>query len=448
MYVIYKNGKFIKKHSFYTVTKKEAEETNLQLNKIFNTKRKVNTPITLYNFRKIYFKSLLPNTNNSKNIGSQSLLKKRKQILSLKGEAIPKINLKFNPKAGTPSKFSSLFKHDQVLMNKEKVYINEQIYDYANKYKKSNNFFYDDGFTEILTKKLIYRELNSGDLVPYPKPSSNKVEFYEVKENIITGKGMTASLLMPTDKNSKLPPRLVFCGSKFHPSGLDSISNVIADFEYELGKEAYESGLNKLNNIMHKYNIKNESLVVSGHSLGGNLAQQFTVDNHKKIKKLITFNSPGIKQKKDKEFTNSISRTKRHKPLEVKIIRNYKDIVHHVEDQHLCLNALEKNKDNNIKVSLHTFKNYGGFYRPHTYCNITNPLNINSKWVTAVSKNYFIKKLNNKGKIAEILRSKVASVGSKILTHFRYIKRKILGSRVDKYLSTNKQNLKRKKRRW
>lgn len=225
-----------------------------------------------------------------------------------------------------------------------------------------------EGYLEILTKALIYREMGIGALIPAPNPNDpQKIDYYKIAQKIVTGKGFTADLLTPLDPESKLPSILVCSGSNFHPSGLDALSSYISDMEYNLGDEAYTSAVNELRALMQK--IDTGSLIVTGHSLGGNLAQQIAARFPDKLQRVVTYNAPGVSKEVNATFKENSKEL--NGKLKIDIYQTSTDIVDLAGGLHIGYN------NDKTEVSLTRFYLENPLTTfAHTYLCLANPCDL------------------------------------------------------------------------
>lgn len=168
---------------------------------------------------------------------------------------------------------------------------------------------------------------------------------------------MVAYLLMPaTDEmNAFLDPTIVFQGSLNFPSGLGAASTFYTDMEVELGKSAYLSGREQL-----EASLPPERKVrVIGQSLGGTLAQWFTVEHPSSVKELVTFNAPGL----PKDVVAGFNEAKGWEHLRMNIFRTKDDFIDKAGDRHLGYGLQGVP---GIEVSLYEFIPEDGVaYHPH-----------------------------------------------------------------------------------
>jgi hypothetical protein len=253
--------------------------------------------------------------------------------------------------AGFPKSLGSILVHSKTLQEKEKEALFEMIIN-------SSNF---ETFLEILTKAVVYRELKNGDLIPAPHPKTSDIEYYIVQKCIITGRGFTAYYLNPC-QFSTLPTIFTISGSNFHPSGLDALSSYVNDFSFYIGTEAIDSGIGKVNKLLSKVGSFD---YITGHSLGGTLAQYITSKYPNKIGKLVTYNSPGVPEFAHFTFLNNIKKHK-WKPT-IHIYQTAGDVVQSVNGIHLGVQISQ------YPMAYTRFSIGDLFTVKHTYLCLSNP---------------------------------------------------------------------------
>lgn len=264
--------------------------------------------------------------------------------------------------AGWPKNIQATFKHSHSLQTFERHCLYEMI-------KKCKSV---EAFLEILTKSLIYREMETGTIIPAPRyDDPEKLEFYKVEKTIVTAKGFTAALLVPVMQDSKSPKILTISGSNFHPTGVDTLSSIIEDMKWTLGEGAYISAEKEIKALMKQ--TEDGSLIVTGHSLGGTLAQYITGLFPEKVQRLITYNAPGVNS-----WINHVFNTKAQKldhNIKIDIYQTAWDVVHEAEYPHLGYDLGYNHKK--VKLSLTRFLLDNVLTTlPHTYLCLSNPNNI------------------------------------------------------------------------
>jgi hypothetical protein len=182
-----------------------------------------------------------------------------------------------------------------------------------------------EGYRELLSKEIVYQELKKGMLIPAPNDTQGLQQQYQVMKEFVSGQGMVAYLLVRAIPSMReLPPILLFRGTTFSWSGLDAISNFIADLEPHLGKIAYDAGKE---DIFASFEVEgildahDDYLEVMGHSFGGVMAQRM-VDTivSRKVKDrlqssclsqiqhihMTMFNSPALEEERTLKFAERI----------------------------------------------------------------------------------------------------------------------------------------------
>lgn len=352
---------------------------------------------------------------------------------NLCGINVPKFNGMVDFLAGLPTKFTAIFSHDRNQQLKELLAI-------LNLIRRSivlNNLSFH-AFLEILAKEIIYREPIENLIIPAPHPNNdNQIIYYHIHKFISSGKGGTFAYLRPIVKDKNIYPIIVFSGSQFHPSGLDSLSSCIADTEFKLGEEAFDSIKFKLDLLL--FHFKNEKIIVTGHSLGGNLAQYFSANYLNLVKELVTFSSPGIHTEINQLFDNKLK--KMNNLPKISIYQTDNDIVHYAGGEHLGYNNLDKLDFHITKfkspqnINLFFDNPFYFFIRPHTYSCLLNVRELeleSTKFIYPKNQRKVLKSSTHNR--VEYLRKNLGGlVISPILKKIRSIVRTISSSRSKKY---------------
>lgn len=239
----------------------------------------------------------------------------------------------FSPVAGFPKDFFAHIQHDP----------KKQMWERHSLYKLIEKTNCQQSFREILAKGLAYREMPLYSIFRGPVTSKDlcrdQWRYWAVIKRIVTGDGCTAYLLGALNNSESLDDTdyyLVFSGSQFHFTGLDSLSSYIRDCDYRIGR----TGIIEAEKFFEQLFVTPSdcplkvipgALHVLGHSLGGALAQWFVyihTGTKKKIKVqlLETYNSPGMSPYKITMKTSNLT---------IRIIRTRWDIVHWAGAHHL-----------------------------------------------------------------------------------------------------------------
>lgn len=161
------------------------------------------------------------------------------------------------------------------------------------------NALSDKGYSQHFSKEQAKSFAQEYQVMAHYEMPKNNSGFKEIASNIanfINDDGFSATLFL--DKNTK-DYILAFRGTEGSFDGIDKINNAIRDF--------YTDFLLATNEIPNQYftligffenTIKNiigdNKIVVTGHSLGGFLAQSFALTYPDRIKEVYTYNSPGL----------------------------------------------------------------------------------------------------------------------------------------------------------
>ena len=224
---------------------------------------------------------------------------------------------KFNylPKrADLITKFLANFLFDFPLLLHEKVFLSA-----------SNTYLNKEAFFERICKRFARLEMNIGSIIPAYPDENNTPQYYRVGAKLITADGMVSYVLIPLSNDSKLEPIRVFKGTGMELVSLDFLSYLITDFEKNIGKTAFESGLKYEKYIKKLSKIKTEI----GHSIGATIvsyrAANFDLDN------VYLYNSPGVPWYVIEKFN------KRYKdrPINLNIRRTQGDFVEYAGPYHI-----------------------------------------------------------------------------------------------------------------
>lgn len=177
-----------------------------------------------------------------------------------------------------------------------------------------------EAYLEHLTKRLAYKELPVGSLMPAPNSRNGTAQFYHVHQLCVGDKGMVAFILTrATTDMVDLPATILFRGSAFYPSGLGAMSTFMTDVEFKIGKMAFDSGKESLFSALKKvkFLVGENEIQVLGHSLGGTIAERFSLEFIKRYQqkslgtdslqniskiRLGLYNSPGVGASTAREF--------------------------------------------------------------------------------------------------------------------------------------------------
>lgn len=177
-------------------------------------------------------------------------------------------------------------------------------------------------------------DLEVGSYLPHPSKERNL--YCRVAAKLFTASGQISWLLVPATKTMQISPIRMTRGTPGHPAGYDFASHIVTDFEKEIGKTGYESGLEYEEQIQ---SLIHEPYIEIGYSIGGAIAQYRTAAAPAKVKELWTFRSPGVPRKVWKMFQTNFSENPH--PLRIEIYRSKRDIVDFSGEVHLGYQAPE-----------------------------------------------------------------------------------------------------------
>jgi hypothetical protein len=196
--------------------------------------------------------------------------------------------------AGIPGTLSSFFFHSEFRQLYHRHCLYQMLHEHESKALNLKEQM--KAFFEILAKGLIYKELKKDTVI-----FAHTTLAYYVKSVCVTGRGFQAvwlkriSPVFTEAAKSHSPTNIVgFCGSQFHPSGLDALSSYKNDTQPCIGREALQSGRDWLKQCFDEMNDKQTKAVLCGHSLGGAIAQLAAAEFPEYVSQLILYNSPGV----------------------------------------------------------------------------------------------------------------------------------------------------------
>lgn len=105
--------------------------------------------------------------------------------------------------------------------------------------------------------------------------------------------GLSGLMLLPQAEREDLLPMLAFRGTNFGLDG-EMVKDMRANFsEKEVGELQYDSNQELIQNLIEN---AGGQMDVAGYSLGGALGQRLAFDNPELVRRLVTFQSPGISE--------------------------------------------------------------------------------------------------------------------------------------------------------
>ncbi len=146
---------------------------------------------------------------------------------------------------------------------------------------------------------MVGREFN----LVYDDKGVEKIAKYKVDAFFEEKQGLVGYGLIPTDKDSAAPPRLIFRGTSGgayvseEGESVKLASGFTADLAGKIGKNTYKKKKKDITTWLEGATKKGtRQAVVSGHSLGGNIAQRVCADNPNFVGELFTLNSPRLEK--------------------------------------------------------------------------------------------------------------------------------------------------------
>lgn len=182
--------------------------------------------------------------------------------------------------------------------------------------------------------------------------------------------GLYVAKFDPVDPKSGIAPVVAFRGTEGgSPDTRETLKDVQADASYSyIGQNQYES---KKAEIAALFQDKNGQKVdVTGHSLGGALAQKAVVDNMARTRGLTTFQAPGILQTDADKFAQE------NKKYGIDVNHHYvtTDLVHRAGEAKLGGNFWEHTLNDDKGNPLKGPDQLGGIKLPHSIDDIKRDL--------------------------------------------------------------------------
>ncbi|MBD2136481.1 DUF2974 domain-containing protein [Anabaena sp. FACHB-1237] len=166
----------------------------------------------------------------------------------------------------------------------------------------------------------------------------------------VQGSGLFCGLIMPKPGSNKQPV-LAFKGTDFSKTG-----DALADADpVAVGFIAFKSKRDQIQQLISQAGGK---VVVTGHSLGGALAQHAASAFTGSVSKVVTFQAPGITQEQVRQFNNNVNDMQGNQRPEVVHHLATGDIVDLAGGKHLGGSGLYTGKGN-AKFYLHHLESGG-----------------------------------------------------------------------------------------
>ncbi|MBN2479366.1 MAG: hypothetical protein JXA94_03980 [Parachlamydiales bacterium] len=224
------------------------------------------------------------------------------------------------------TRFLAMFVFDFPLLLHEKVFLCSE-----------NELLSKEGFYESLCKRFARLEMNVGSIIPAYKDSGG---YYRIAAKLITGDGLVSYTLLALTKDMKLPALRLFKGTGMEFSSIDFLSYLITNFEKDLGKRAFKSGLKYEKFLKPLGRVKTEL----GHSLGGTIVE-YRSAHFDHIENVYLFNAPGVPYYVIDRFNKKYEK----KPFNIFIRKSQGDFIENAGPYHLGYQAPEAVNINFIK---------------------------------------------------------------------------------------------------
>ena len=201
---------------------------------------------------------------------------------------------------------------------------------------------------ELIAHKLAYKGIDG-----IPEDMGQWLDNQGYQRNwldTVQGSGLFCGLIMPKQGSDKLPV-LAFKGTDFSKTG-----DALADVDpAAVGFTAFKLKQEQIQGLISQAGRK---VVVTGHSLGGALAQHAASAFTGNISKVVTFQAPGISQEQVRQFNNNVNDMEEDERPEVVHHLATGDIVDLAGGKHIGGSGLYTGKGN-AEFFLHNLESGG-----------------------------------------------------------------------------------------
>ncbi|OYQ63714.1 hypothetical protein B9G53_15485 [Pseudanabaena sp. SR411] len=201
---------------------------------------------------------------------------------------------------------------------------------------------------ELIAHKLAYKGIDG-----IPEDMGQWLDNQGYQRNwlgTVQGSGLFCGLIMPKQGSDKLPV-LAFKGTDFSKTG-----DALADVDpAAVGFTAFKLKQEQIQGLISQAGGK---VVVTGHSLGGALAQHAASAFTGNISKVVTFQAPGISQEQVRQFNNNVNDMEEDERPEVVHHLATGDIVDLAGGKHIGGSGLYTGKGN-AEFFLHNLESGG-----------------------------------------------------------------------------------------
>lgn len=260
-------------------------------------------------------------------------------------------------------------------------------------------------FYQIAGCNISYGAWKEGDIIPGPDKTLSD---YTVKKIIKNKKGLQIVVLVPLNKEDQNAAPILCCrGTTPNPH------NFIDDLQEQIGSYGYdEAAREAVGNELHDLAGEYGSAVVTGHSLGGAIAQRITVDNCNQtnndvpvIKSTFLFSSPGVGETTASEYEEKKAAMPEDKRPKVHEYYNKWDVVPLAGGSHIHADKRIELQDDSIT----NFRSVSSVKKLHCWSRLIKELRKQKVHKLSASRVRF-------KKVTEFLRQAINRIGIAIFS--------------------------------